>query len=198
MRGLALINWQFQTIHLKRSVHASRSLSNLREFRQPLISRPGFPDQNDRSVEDSFRLPGRFVSYAETGTRERGSGARNGGEEAENTLLLARHAVFRRGTDDRQSPVSSGVLRNYDRLLSKRYSGVRQNEKKEPSRALFSAPTVVQSAAMHRNRWASRYTRRQLPEYRTDFDGAIRDQARIWAFSKFKGLHFQQPLFWGR
>jgi hypothetical protein len=68
-----------------------------------------------------------------------------------NTLLLARHAVFRYCADALPRSASSGIFGNSGELLSKCNNWSAVKPKKVQSRALFSVSRVVQSVTRHRN-----------------------------------------------
>jgi hypothetical protein len=84
-----------------------------------LTSRAAHPEQNDTACKASFKLAGWPVTYAETGPRGARKRSPNRAGRGQNSLLLARHAVFQRSASDCRRPVSSGLLRNSGDLLSR-------------------------------------------------------------------------------
>jgi hypothetical protein len=96
------------------------------------------------------KRPAGLLHMAKQAPGSCGNGPRIGLDKAQNTLLLARHAVFRGSADDHRRLVKSQGLRYFGVLLLEcnNYSPVKP--KKVTARALFSVSRVVQSGTRFR------------------------------------------------
>ena len=113
----------------------------------------------DPQLPDKMTGCGRLCSKQQHGLshmpkrtlENRGNGTRMARDGTRNTLLLARHAVFRNCADARPRPARSGIFRNFGELLSRCNNWSPVKSKKVPARALFSVSTMVQSLTRRRN-----------------------------------------------